>query len=113
VRLLAAASLLLLSFGPPHHVRPSAATLAPATERAIAEARALLADKPVPVLAWKIEALAARVADRAGNLEAAAAARSAALAMVEVIAKPLTAEDRATFLASPAVRAIRADAMTA
>jgi hypothetical protein len=35
VRALAAASLVLLSFGPPHHARRSAATMAPALERRI------------------------------------------------------------------------------
>jgi hypothetical protein len=35
VRLLVAASLLVLSFGPPHHVRTPAATMAPRLERRI------------------------------------------------------------------------------
>jgi tetratricopeptide (TPR) repeat protein len=81
-----------------------------AATRAIAEARALLADRPVPVMAWKVETLGADIASRVGDLEAAAAARTSAHAMVQSLAEHLPPEDRATFLASPAGRAIAREA---
>jgi hypothetical protein len=77
-----------------------------AATRAIVEARALLSDRPVPVMAWKVEALAADIASRVGDREAAATARSAADAMVQSLADHLTPEDRTMFLASSAVRGI-------
>jgi hypothetical protein len=65
---------------------------------AIGEARALLANKPVPLLEWKLDALAADIAERASDTPAAQAARSRASAAVERIAAGLRDTERAAFL---------------
>jgi hypothetical protein len=87
----------------PDATRHAARLVARACEH-IEAARAVLVDRPAPLTAWKIEALAARVFHAAGRKEDAAAARATARSIVESIAAATRDERlRACFLGAPAI----------
>jgi tetratricopeptide (TPR) repeat protein len=70
--------------------------------RAVDDARAALDATPCPLVAWKLDALAASLAADAGDAAAAATARAHAAATAQAIASGLPAAARETFLAAVA-----------
>jgi tetratricopeptide (TPR) repeat protein len=74
---------------------------------ALESARAALTGAPCPLVAWRVEALGADACARAGDGPGAARARARAAAGVDAIAADLGDRERAAFLGSAAVRALR------
>jgi tetratricopeptide (TPR) repeat protein len=74
-----------------------------AAGRAIERARDLLAVKPSPLVAWRIEALARVVAQRSGDASGAEEARHRTIAQIQRLTEAMTPDERVRFLASPEV----------
>ena len=77
-----------------------------AATRAVEAARAALAATPSALVAWKLESLAVRVAECAGDSQGARDARLRAAQGIERIVEGLDGDDREAFLASAAVREV-------
>jgi tetratricopeptide (TPR) repeat protein len=76
-----------------------------AAARAIEAARSELDARPAPLVGWRVEALAAEIADRAGDGPSASRARARAAETVASIAAGLAPPERAAFESHAAARA--------
>jgi hypothetical protein len=72
-------------------------------QREIDAARTELSKTPCALVEWKVEALAAQIADADQDDDAAETARQRAMVLIERIAAGLRPEERAGFISSKAV----------